>query len=64
MACTSAQAASRLGMLRSLLGADRGFSCFREAGKSQQYVPYALIKLGIREGKFEEVSQFIRVGVG
>jgi hypothetical protein len=51
-------------MLRSLLGADRGFSCFREAGKSQQYVPYALIKFSIREGKFEEVSQFIRVGVG
>ncbi len=64
MACTSAQAASRPGMLRSLLGADRGFAGFREAGKSQQDVPSALIKCGIREGTFEEVSQFIRVGVG
>ena len=41
-----------------------GCAGFREAGKSQQDVPSALIKFGIREGKFEEVSQFIRVGVG
>jgi hypothetical protein len=51
-------------MLRSLLGADRGFAGFREAGTSQQDVPSALITCGIREGTFEEVSQFIRVGVG
>jgi hypothetical protein len=64
VAYTSAQAASRPGMLRSLLAADRGFAGFRKAGKSQQYVPSALIKFGIREGKFEEVSPFRRVGVG
>ena len=39
VACTSAQAASRPVMLRSLLGADRGFAGVREAGKSQQDVP-------------------------
>jgi hypothetical protein len=51
-------------MLRSLLGADRGFAGFREAGQPQQDVPYALIKFGIREGKFEEVSPFRRVDIG
>jgi hypothetical protein len=64
VACTSAQAASRRGKLRSLLGTDRGFSGFREAGKSQQDVPSALTTCGIREGTCEEVSPFIRVGVG
>jgi hypothetical protein len=54
----------RRGKLRSLLGADCGFAGFRKAGESQQDVPSALITYGIREGKFEEVSQFIRVGVG
>jgi hypothetical protein len=58
MACTSAQAPSRRGKLRSHLCADRGFSCFHEAGKSQQDVSSALITFGIREGKCEEVSQF------
>jgi hypothetical protein len=50
-------------MLRSHLCADRGFAGFREAGKSQQDVPSAWIKCGIREGTCEEVSQFKRVGV-
>jgi hypothetical protein len=31
-------------MLRSHLCADRGFAGFREAGKSQKYEPYVLIK--------------------
>ncbi len=64
MAGTSAQAPSRPGMLRSLLGADRGFAGLREAGQSQQDFPSALITCGMREGKCEEVSQFRRVGVG
>src|SRR6266700_1155282 len=38
-ACNSAPAASRRGKLRSLLGADRGCSWLREAGKS--YTRYA-----------------------
>jgi hypothetical protein len=60
VACAEVQAASRRGKkLRPLLGADRRFSGFREAGKSQQYVPSALLTLGILEGKCEEVPQFI-----
>jgi len=41
-ACTSAEAAARPGLLRSLLYADRGCSCFREAGESQKDVHKAL----------------------
>jgi hypothetical protein len=50
MAGTSVQAPSMPGMLRSLLGADRGFAGLCEAGQSQQDVPSALITFGMREG--------------
>lgn len=47
MACTFAQAASRPSLLRSHLGADRGFVGFREAGESQTDVSSVLIECAL-----------------
>lgn len=51
-------------ILKQCQSADRGSTGLREARKSQQDVPFALITCGMREGTCEEVSPFRRVGVG